>query len=322
MARPNKQFAKLLKRVTHPSVITKGAIAGAIVAAIILTFQWSAESQSTEAAGTYRVRVTSNIAYGPDPAHKLDLCAPITNRTNIPAVILIHGGGWVQGDKQQMLNLCKQFASNGIIGVTINYRLLNTATIPATNTYPTPAADAQLASRWLRANAGIYKINPDALCAFGRSAGSHLAMLLGTLRTIEPSDMESLYADKSPRVSCVVDEYGPTDLMLYAQSQDVDRWKAMGNYAAKGDAGMIEASPLYKVSADTVPMMIVHGEQDTNIIIQHSISMRDALQASGVRVQYISYPNASHGLPELTSEERIALLNSEIEFVASIIGRI
>lgn len=274
------------------------------------------------ATSLYSVNVTSDIVYGPDPAHILDVCTPVTSKTNIPAVIFIHGGGWVSGDKIRTLDECREFAKNGMIGVSINYRLLDTSVTPAKNTYPTPAADTQLVVRWLRANAATYKVNPNAICLYGQSAGSHLAMLGGTLQIIEPSDMAHLYPDQSPRVSCVVDEYGPSDLTLDEYSQDIDRWRAMGNYDTKGEAGMIEASPLYKVTASTTPMFIAHGALDTNIIPQHAILMRDALLRNGVPVQYIMYPQASHGFPELTSTENTALLNSEIQFVASIIGQI
>lgn len=275
------------------------------------------------ATGTYTSQTTADIAYGPDAAHTLDVCAPVTGSTNLPAVVLIHGGGWTGGDKSMMQGVCDRFAENGMVAININYRLLDDTVTPAINPYPAQLADPQLAVRWLRANAATYNVNPDAICTFGRSAGAHMSLLLGTVAETAVNDMSSLYPEQSSHVSCVVDEYGPSDLLnLLSTAQDADKWLAMSSYDTLGDAGLIDASPVFKVTADAPAMMIVHGALDTTVVPEHSEFMRDALVAADVPVDYSSFPNASHGLQELKFRERRDLFQSQVTFISSVIGRI
>lgn len=200
---------------------------------------------------------------------------------------------------------------------------MNSTNTPPSNTYPVQLADPQLAVRWLRENYATYNINPSTICAYGSSAGAHMALLLGTSPTTTQSDMSNQYPTVSPQVSCVVDKYGPTDfLRLAITAPDVEKWYTLANYSTKGDAGLIEVSPLYKINANTPPLMIIQGELDTTVVPEHSEYLRDAAQTVNVPVTYISYPNAGHVLTELTVREEKVLADQIIQFVSSVIGRI
>jgi acetyl esterase len=119
---------------------------------------------------------SADLAYGPDAMQKLDIFAPKTPGPMRPIVVYIHGGGMVRGDKDSPNHLTDSnvpvyFAHHGMVGVSMNYRL-----VPAAK-FPSGGADVALAVAWLHANAPRYGGNPDAIFLIGHSAGG---TVLGT----------------------------------------------------------------------------------------------------------------------------------------------
>ena len=137
-----------------------------------------------------------------------------------PAIVVIHGGGWLEGDKSSFSTLKTPgnilgFAKLGFVAVTINYRLSGEAP------YPAALDDCRCAVRWLRAHADKYHIDPNQIGAWGNSAGGHLALLLGmTERPPGGADREP-YPDLSSRVQSVVSDSGPLDLFYEHQQNTI-----------------------------------------------------------------------------------------------------
>ena len=101
-----------------------------------------------------------------------------------PGVLMVHGGGWIGGDKAQYQKFGEKLAEKGYVAFSINYRLLPY--------FPHPAQidDTQRAMRWIRAHAADYHLDPKRIGALGDSAGGHLVSLLGTTDTRDNSDPE------------------------------------------------------------------------------------------------------------------------------------
>jgi acetyl esterase/lipase len=247
-------------------------------------------SQSAFPAGPYAVKVAPDVAYGPLPAEKLDLCQPEGAAGPRPAIILIHSSGFPGSDKSMSDTApqCGNFASQGFVVANINYRLA------PDNTWPAQIVDAQLAVRWLRAHAAQYGVDPQRLCASGKSFGGYLAVFLGVLHTIHPGDEAGLYADEPTDVSCVSDFFGLSILNPPEDEVTDDlqgtRLGLLGGVAPADDPALYkDASPLDDVSAQSAPMVIVQGTRDTIVPPSQSLALKQALEQSGVPVTYISY---------------------------------
>ncbi|RYG53395.1 alpha/beta hydrolase, partial [bacterium] len=119
-----------------------------------------------------------------------------------PAIIFLHGGGWVGGSRKDMSLPATYFAQKGYVTFPVSYRLVK----GEKDRYPAQIDDVQRAVRWIRANADKYGVNPDKIGVLGASAGGHLAALLGTTDTLHNTPTE--LAAYSSRVQCVVDLYG------------------------------------------------------------------------------------------------------------------
>ena len=282
----------------------------ALVALIVLLVSVSSSMLARPApAGTfatapYTVTIRHNIAYGPLPKEDLDLCTPQHARGPLPGVVFFHGGAWQFGDKATFDSYCLYLASRGLVAATVNYRLAPAALWPA------QLVDAQLAVRYLRAHAPALNLAPAHLCAFGESAGGHLAVFLGALATIHPGDEAALYANESPQVSCVADEFGPVDLTApMPMLTHLNTFTTLfgGATLASDPAVYRDASPLFDISSQTAPMLIIQGTRDGTVPPQQSLALAAALRRAGVSALYLSY-DGDHALIGLSKAQQDALL--------------
>lgn len=253
--------------------------------------------------GPYQATTQKGVAYGPlGSAEQLDLCTPVGASGLRPGVVLIHGGGFEAGSKSSYDQFCGYLASQGFVAATLNYRLA------PLNVWPAQLVDVQLAVRWLRAHASEYALDTRRLCSFGDSAGGQLAVFLGVLATIHPGDQAGMLADQSPKVSCVVDEFGPVDMTALTKNPF---WKGVfpalfGVGGQNNQATLRDASPLFQVSGRSAPTLILQGTADTVVPPSQSHALQDALQQAGVPVSYISY-DGDHAFGSLSNAQITAL---------------
>jgi acetyl esterase/lipase len=118
-------------------------------------------------------QIQANIHYDHYPETVLDILQPSApSLADRPGVIVIHGGGWVEGDKEDMLELyCLPFVRHGMVVANVEYRLARSA--------PAPAAvnDVLKAAQWFQEHAAQYKVDRNRIVAMGGSAGGHLALM-------------------------------------------------------------------------------------------------------------------------------------------------
>jgi len=218
----------------------------------------------------------------------------------MPAVLLIHGGGWAGGRPADYIHEAYTLASRGYFAACIEYRLRGEAKWPA------QIEDCKLAVRWVRANAAKYHVNPDKIGAWGLSAGGHLVACLGT---IDDPKLEGTggYPGVSSKVQAVSDWCGPTDFTdgNFAngsdtvppdqKQRDIEMLNDLlgGTLAQKPDVWK-EASPFLWVKAGDPPFIIVNGDHDQIVATSQGIKMANALQKVGVPVQLIIVKNGGH----------------------------
>ena len=122
-----------------------------------------------------------------------------------PAVIQVHGGGWLAGSRyEQGIPLLNHLASIGWVGFNIDYRLSPQAT------FPDHIVDVKRAIAWVRENAGELGIDPEMICITGGSAGGHLTALAGL--TINDPALQPGFEESDTTVAAAVPFYGVYDL--------------------------------------------------------------------------------------------------------------
>lgn len=236
--------------------------------------------------------VEVDIVYGEvgDAELKLDLARP-AGPGPFPAVVLLHGGGWRTGNKQDVRGWLPFLAAQGYVAASVGYRLAPGAVFPA------QLEDAKTAVRFLRTHAKKYAINPEQVGAIGWSAGGHLAALLGT--TDKAAGFEgSLYPDQSSRVQAVVDFFGPADLAGFAKNELAQTGMIgpfIGARYAKKPEAHERASPVNYVTRDDPPFLILHGTRDRVVPIEQSRELAARLAKAGVPVEVVEVADEGHG---------------------------
>jgi acetyl esterase/lipase len=234
----------------------------------------------------FKVNVIRNVQYAtgavnqPTPGKRgllLDLYEPEEDAaTSRPAMIAIHGGGFLFGDKSEMSNLCREMAARGYVCASINYRLVpddppgksseaksgaaNTGATKSddqyTRTVMAAVDDADHALHWMEENASKYHVDPGRLFIGGSSAGAVVSMLYAYNPEI-----------KAPRVRAVV-----------------DLWGTMGprvTWIKKGEA----------------PLFIVHGTEDDTITVNAARQIDERARQVGLPHQTYIIEGMGHSIP-------------------------
>ena len=236
------------------------------------------------------IRVDVNVSYLPEARkEKADLYLPkvFPEGKKLPAVVIIHGGGFVGGvkDAAREINIGSTLVYNGYVGMSIEY-LLATEAHPS---WPQNLHDCKTAVRWLRANAEKYHIDADHIGVIGGSAGGHLAAMVALTGPDAGLDPKEPYGSFSCQVQCGVDLYGPNDLTLWMKDS-----KMIGKPIKEAMDEYKRASPVYQVNKGDPPMLIMHGTADTTVDPEQSKLLDAACAKAGVEHELVIIEGAPH----------------------------
>ena len=236
-----------------------------------------------------------------NPRQRLDVFLPKEPKGDkpLPVIAWIHGGAWRGGDKRSgMGQLARLVASGHYAGVSIGYRLTGESI------WPTQIQDCKAAVRWIRANARKYNFDPERIGVWGSSAGGHLVAMLGTAGDVKELEGKlGKHIGQSSRVTCVVDYFGPADLLTmgkYPSSMKHDAADSpesllVGGPLQETKEAARSASPITYASKDDPPFLIVHGDKDPLVPYNQSERLTEALGKASVDVTLIKIIGGGHG---------------------------
>jgi acetyl esterase/lipase len=246
------------------------------------------------------VMLLSNLRYREGSrACVLELALPKrdTSRPR-PAIVVIHGGGWIEGDKssfdvQRTPGNIVDFAAAGFVAASVNYRLSGEAPFPA------GLHDCQAAVRWLRAHASEYHLDPNRIGAYGNSAGGHLALLLGLLAASSGLDERGgPFPAESSGVQAVVSDSGPIDLVAEHKNGTlrtvIERFLG-GPPNQQRLAAYQAASPINHLAGKTPPLLLIYGEADNQVDARTADRLVSELSHRGQReISYYRLAGVGH----------------------------
>lgn len=170
---------------------------------------------------------------------KADIFYPENSSQKYPGIILVHGGGWISGSKENERFLAQELASKGYVAMAINYSLSDDAK------YPAAVEDIEDALKFLKKNHKQFSLNKNKIAIGGNSAGAQLATLTGVKNRVQaivnidgivsfihPESEEGIYA---------------AYWLGATKSQSFQIWK--------------EASPLEYVNKKTPPTLFINSSQ-------------------------------------------------------------
>jgi acetyl esterase/lipase len=230
---------------------------------------------------------------------KLDLYLPKNRANPTPTLILFHGGGWVDGQKERNVLFLLPYLAQGWSAINVEYRTGHQS--------PAPAAveDCRCALRWITYHAREYSLDPSKFVVTGTSAGGHLALMTGMLPANSVFDRQCVIdgnarwnssAQPELKVAAIVNWFGIGDVADLVEGPNAR------NYAREWFGSMSNPEPLARqlspvnyVRAGLPPIITIHGENDDVAPYSHAVRLHSLLDKAGVPNQLVTIRGRKHG---------------------------
>jgi acetyl esterase len=256
------------------------------------------------------INVTQDVVYaqpGVKPL-KYDVYAP-NGAKNLPAIVIIHGGGWSSNNEDIMRGLARELVKGGqYVVFSIDYRWMNNLDGDAEPTHMHALIeDVFGAIAHIQEHAAKYGADPKRMAITGDSAGGHLSASAAILSpyigkggfgeqkgvySFMPSyipsgkSVEQIKDEILNAIKAVAPSYGPFEASVFKdllEQTDQGYWDAI--------------SPIRHVpgvNERPLPHFIVRGTKDP--IVPHTMVQPyvDVLKAKGQTVDYIQVEGAGH----------------------------
>ncbi len=222
--------------------------------------------------------VRSSVRFSPEgwpEALFADLYLPAISEP-APAVLLVHGGGWERRSREDMTWIAKALARHGFAVMNIDYRFAPEYTFPA------QLHDLQMAMQWLQRWSGDYRIDPEAISAFGFSSGAHLVSLMA-LTSDARHPLSAPYGGPATRPAAVVAGGIPSDLRRFESGRLIRQFLG-GTEQQKPETYRL-ASPIAHVSPDAPPFFLFHGNLDMLVPPEQAEILYQSLREHGVHAE-------------------------------------
>ena len=250
--------------------------------------------------------VERNVVFGMVSGGALLMDVYRPKESNGYGIIHITGSGWhspiAASAPQQKASSQVEIFGLPLVEAGYTVFAVNHRTAPL-NKYPAQLEDVQRAVRFIRHHAERWKITPEVVGGVGGSSGGHLTLMLG----LRPSPGDESDPDpvnqESAKLQAIVPWAPPTDLVL-----------ANGEYGSGTFASLFglrlmqrdpetspqyrayrDASPVHHVSGDDPPTLLIHGDADAVVPIEHSEILANRLRQAGVVVEVLTVPGGGHG---------------------------
>ncbi|MGC3968536.1 MAG: alpha/beta hydrolase [Pirellulales bacterium] len=262
----------------------------------------AADPASAPSAGD-EVQITPDVVYGHKDGLALTYDVLVPPKPNGAAIAWIQSGGWYSGWRSPEL-----FKSGGKMYLDEGYVLyiVRHGSSPKYHVFDA-AGDVRRAIRHIRGDAKRFGVNPERIGVTGGSAGGHLSLMIATTGDDgDPKNADPVLRNSS-RVAAAAVLYPPTDLRKWTTDPPEAIKKHAGLKPSLSFDSKLEpdVSPLLHVTDRTAPSLIVHGDKDELVTLDHGQNFDAALERAGVPHRLIVIEGAGHGF---TKEQNVEII--------------
>ena len=277
-----------------------------LAAAFLLTFSHRSSAQETESSV-----IVSSVKYDSLYSYnaQLYIIRPVGKdgvsgkEEKLPCIMYVQGSAWKKQNMAAAVRRMIPMAGKGYVVACVEYRPCSEALFPA------QAEDAKTATRFMRAHADEYGIDPDIIFAWGGSSGGHTVLLQSLTQDSDLLDNGHL-GEYPCSVRAVVDYFGPSELVRefriregYQERPDANGGMLLGDPVWEKRDIALKASPLYYVHPYAVPTFIVHGDRDEVVPLEQGTSLAERFRECGAPYELLILKGEAHGTPGFWTEE-------------------
>lgn len=253
----------------------------------------------------------ANVAYDNiNERQKMDIYLPKNHRGNAPVVLYIHGGGFIVGDKIEVMGgshknveeMIKRLLDNGYAVVSVGYRFLPDALLDEISN------DVTKAFEFVRKNGKQYGLDSNRIAVMGESAGGHLAQWLAvtqgkhikaSLPYYGSADFVNMTATTKAQPQCEDTNWANVIQADIPQDFDLSAYAVGEKYGSPAFIKKATAlSPIYRVSKDTPPTLMFHGNNDCVVAHEQSVRYLKKLQEYQIPSELVIVEGEGHATPK------------------------
>jgi acetyl esterase/lipase len=260
--------------------------------------------------------------------HSMDIYLPVASKEKHPVVVYIYGSAWFSNNMKgsDMNTIGNALLKAGYAVVMPNHRSSTDSLFPA------QINDIKAVIRYIRGNCDKFSLDTTFIGISGSSSGGHLAALTGTSNDVKDFTIDATtthiegslgdYGEYSSKVDAVCDWFGPTDLLkidscrissAYAEGQSPEEI-LIGCSKKTCKSKFVPLNPITFIDSTSPPFLVFHGDADNVVPYCESQLLYQALQSSGVPVEFILVPGGQHYTGVHTSNN----INKMVDFFDSV----
>jgi acetyl esterase/lipase len=227
-----------------------------------------------------------------------------------PVLLMIHGGGFIKGDKSQNNKRIQKMTQLGFVAASAMYRFA------PEHKFPAALDDIKLAIRFLKAHAEAYHINPQRIILSGASAGGYLAVMAGVTGNSDAFDDHGLYTEFDSTVHAVAGQSSPiADFRLVKYSDYALIKRLLDPNIVDPQKGLAALSAITYLDAADPPMFLTHGDADPIVPVEMSREFVQELEKAGHSYEYYELPGGTHGFSQSVPEKAKTVFESYRRFI-------
>jgi acetyl esterase/lipase len=221
--------------------------------------------------------VIKDLSYGTDARNKMNVIVPKGSNEKTPFILLIHGGAWYMGDKNDLAPIQLVLATKGIASASMNYRYAS-PTLDHTDLMN----DVSKAIGFIAEKGTEWNLNTQKIALGGASAGAHMSLLY------------AYKYDSENRISSVISLAGPTDITDPNLIESVTNARLIQGLNDMAGGNPESASPANNIK--NVPTLLVHGTKDTIVPYSQATSLNTLLTEKNIPHKLVTITGANHDL--------------------------
>jgi acetyl esterase/lipase len=247
----------------------------------------------THAARGQEVDITDDVVYGHKDGLALTFDVIKPKEPSGAAVLFLQSGGWYSTwrSSKELIPASMPLLSKGITVFIVRHGSAPKYTVPEA------VADVRRSVRFIRLHAKDYGVDPERLGVLGGSAGGHLTLMLATTGDDGDASASDAVLKSSSRIAAGVALYPPTDLRGWTTDppEEIKKHAGLKPPLSFDAAKESDVSPILHVTDDDAPVLMIHGDKDLLVPIEHSQKIVPVFEEAGVKSKLVTIEGAAHG---------------------------